>query len=110
MTAVISCIVTTLTIMLGVGIGLGYNYCFVDMKLASYPTTTFLPLRRMMDDDNPFDGPIQPEQDLYKLRHRTPKQPVKPTMIIPLNKGEDIPLLLAKLRGYKKNVTLELVA
>lgn len=30
-TALVCCLVTTITLVLGLGIGLGYNYCFVEM-------------------------------------------------------------------------------
>lgn len=30
--AVVTCILSTLILMISVGIGLGYNYCYVDYK------------------------------------------------------------------------------
>ncbi|KAM3965293.1 uncharacterized protein ACR2FA_000680 [Aphomia sociella] len=36
-TAVVTCIVVTLIVMLGMGVGVGYNYCFVNVKTHVLP-------------------------------------------------------------------------
>ncbi|KAJ8731248.1 hypothetical protein PYW07_004412 [Mythimna separata] len=45
-----------------------------------------------------------------RARRMLPIPVIKPTMSIPLNGEFDFPVLLSKLRGRNKNVTLELIA
>ncbi|CAH4028404.1 unnamed protein product [Pieris brassicae] len=112
MTAVVSCIVTTLIFMLGIGVGLGYNYCYVDFTSGqrasadafdSFEDLMVIPVNDTESDDRsskgsrksfqPFDLPI--------------KKNVK--ISVPLNEGIDFTKLLNKIRSSRKNVTLQLI-
>ncbi|CAB3261627.1 unnamed protein product [Arctia plantaginis] len=57
-TAVVCCLVTTITLVLGLGIGLGYNYCFVEM-VTKYKIA---PARYLHPDDS-ADWSYQAEQN-----------------------------------------------
>ncbi|XP_072948831.1 uncharacterized protein [Epargyreus clarus] len=135
-TAVVTCLITTLMLMLAFGIGIGYNYCFVDFKTrqdappdrVTYTTTPpTIPIINSPPEifsdkttikttkDDFVLPPIKRKSSILRRKmkdtHVTASlMPVKRTVVVPLDVGVDLSSLLSKIRALNKNVTLEIVA
>ncbi|XP_004932235.1 uncharacterized protein LOC101739093 [Bombyx mori] len=113
LTAVVSCIVATLTIMLGVGVGLGYNYCFVDMKLNEVkPTTstsTLAPRRRVFSENAHYNSEFVEVKRTQKPERPTRSIKIQSTIVLSRRHWDSLPSLISKLKNRRKNFTLELL-
>ncbi|KAI5633653.1 hypothetical protein NE865_13601 [Phthorimaea operculella] len=134
LTALVGVLITTLLVMLSVGVGLGYHYCLVEHKTlqldeayntvstqattndaALVPQEAYnVPPAQMHSDDEYI--PIQPghlrflkNRKSFSSRKENEKESV-PEVVVPLNINVgDFSLLLAKIRGMHKNVTVHFV-
>ncbi|XP_039753612.1 uncharacterized protein LOC120628971 [Pararge aegeria] len=108
-TSVVTCIVTTLLIMLALGIGLGYNYCYVDMETGRYKEDTLFATLKPIDIHATTS-----KSDLIVI-HPTPEGTtqlsvdIAPTMVVSLFGGVDFSVLIQKLKKKRQNCTLHLI-
>ncbi|OWR54517.1 hypothetical protein KGM_207826 [Danaus plexippus plexippus] len=110
LTAVVTCMMTTLLIMLAIGVGLGYNYCFVDIQTGrnkedEYPII-FSPIHQHVTR-NIKESTVETLTKTEKAATESPEV-IKLTMRSNLQKPINYNSLVDKIRRKRRNVTLEL--
>ncbi|KAJ0176518.1 hypothetical protein K1T71_007697 [Dendrolimus kikuchii] len=110
-TALVTCIIASLTVILGFGIGLGYNYCLVEVKTPKAGGSGDITSNTTNTTSKPGDRILR-RFDLsdYAINSMAMDSTtgIEPTMRIPMNSAVDFLGLLSKIREFKKPVTLEL--
>ncbi|KAI5641630.1 hypothetical protein NE865_06144 [Phthorimaea operculella] len=133
MTALVGVLILTLLILLSVGIGLGYHYCLVEHRISELDdaitatttskTTTnvagFIPREAQNFAKIPAKIPSLPFKPAYLRFLMNPRQlsegnetekASESEVMVPLNVNDsDFSLLLAKIKGMHRNVTVHFV-